>query len=217
MYKIYINNTPVYLTTRHGNAIPDSNEASSDIFITDHTSQKTILDTLDTINNAKGLRACYLLSRNPKLVLNNIIRFYKLIEAAGGIVLNSNDEILLIFRRGKWDLPKGKLNSGETKRRGAIREVKEETGIKKLRVIQSLKLYQGKQSCTYHSYVENGESCIKASYWFLMHTPDTGKLVPQLEEDIVQAVWVHRSQLPEYLDHTFGSVRDIIEVALQAQ
>jgi ADP-ribose pyrophosphatase YjhB (NUDIX family) len=212
MYKIYINNVPVYLTSKHGAALPQTDSSNSDILITDHTAKKDILETIDTINAAKGLRACYLLARNPKNVLNHFKKFYRVVEAAGGVVLNSNDEILLIFRRGKWDLPKGKLDDGETKRRAAIREVKEETGVKKIRVIQSLKLYAGKQSCTYHSYIENEVACLKASYWFLMRTTDKGILVPQIEEDIVQAEWISRDRLGEYMENSYGSVRDIIEV-----
>ncbi len=213
MYKIYINNVPVYLTSKHGSALPSTDSSNSDILITDHTAKKDILETIDTINSSKGLRACYLLARNPKNVLNHFKKFYKVVEAAGGVVLNSNNEILLIFRKGKWDLPKGKLDPGETKRRAAIREVKEETGVKKIRVLQSLKLFAGKQTCTYHSYIDNEVACLKSSYWFLMRTSDTGMLIPQLEEDIVQAEWVGRDQLREYMENSYGSVRDIIDVA----
>jgi len=38
---------------------------------------------------------------------------YQLIEAAGGVVLNSKREVLWILRNGIWDLPKGKVESGE--------------------------------------------------------------------------------------------------------
>lgn len=187
---------------------------SSDILITDHTAKKDLIHIIDTINSSKQWRACYLLSRNPKSLLLKFKSFYKVIEAAGGVVLNPNQEILLIFRRGKWDLPKGKIDAGETKRKAAIREVKEETGVKKLRVIQSLKLYHGKQACTYHSYIENEQACLKASYWFLMRTTDNYPLVPQAEEDIVQAIWVSRDRLQEYMENTYESIRDVLESAL---
>lgn len=216
MYKIYINQIPVFITAKHGNDLLQVNDETSDILITDHTAKKDLIHIIDTINASSHIRACYLLTRNPKSLLLKFKSFYKVIEAAGGVVLNSNNELLLIFRRGKWDLPKGKIDSGETKRKAAIREVKEETGVKKIRVIQSLKIYNGKQACTYHSYIENEQACLKASYWFLMRTTDNTPLVPQTEEDIVQAIWVSRDRLQEYMENTYESVRDVLDSAIAA-
>ncbi len=211
MYKIYINNVPVYLTTKQGDALPDATSHSADILITDYANKKHLFEIIDKINSTVDLRACYILSRNPKSALTHLKKFFKIVEAAGGIVLNENQELLLIFRRGKWDLPKGKIDTGETKRKAAIREVKEETGVKKLRVMQALKLSKGKQSCTYHSYIENDVACLKVTYWFLMRSVSQGVLIPQLEEGIVQAEWVRLDRLGEFMENTYGSVRDVIE------
>ncbi len=35
------------------------------------------------------------------------------IKTAGGIVIK-NEKILFIYKNGKWDLPKGKIDKGET-------------------------------------------------------------------------------------------------------
>src|SRR5687768_2564827 len=47
--------------------------------------------------------------------------------AAGGLVQNEKEELLMIYRKGKWDLPKGKLDKNEKLEDCALREVMEET------------------------------------------------------------------------------------------
>ena len=70
---------------------------------------------------------------------------YKILEAAGGMVLNANRELLVIYRRGSWDLPKGKIDPGETKEEAAVREIQEETGLQEVEL--------GNLICsTYHTY-----------------------------------------------------------------
>ena len=84
------------------------------------------------------------------------------IEAAGGLVVNEKKEFLFIFRSGSWDLPKGRIENNETKKIAAMREVTEETGIKKLTIIQKLMV-------TRHTFRSNvGKRIIKKSYWYLM-------------------------------------------------
>ncbi|MCK7539615.1 MAG: NUDIX domain-containing protein [Marinilabiliales bacterium] len=66
----------------------------------------------------------------------DLFSLFNIVIAAGGFVRNEKDEILFIFRRGHWDLPKGKLNHKkgiiEKKKDAAVREVMEETGIEKI-------------------------------------------------------------------------------------
>lgn len=126
------------------------------------------------------------------------------IIAAGGIVENENKEILLIFRRGKWDLPKGKLDEGETIEECAVREVEEETG---LRSIQQGELIE----VTLHNYIEKGTEIEKETYWYAMKVEGEQKLVAQTEEDIEDIKWVKESELPVYLANTYNNIIDIIE------
>ena len=72
---------------------------------------------------------------------------FKIIKAGGGVVKNNNDQILFIYRLKKWDLPKGKLDKGETIRDCAKREVEEETKVK-------VNLKQ-KIISTWHTYTRN--------------------------------------------------------------
>ena len=126
------------------------------------------------------------------------------IIAAGGIVENENKEILLIFRRGKWDLPKGKLDEGETIEECAVREVEEETG---LRSIQQGELIE----VTLHNYLEKGTEIEKETYWYAMKVEGEQNLVAQIEEDIEDIKWVKESELPLYLSNTYNNIIDIIE------
>jgi len=129
---------------------------------------------------------------------------FTIIKAAGGLVLNEKHEILFMFRRGKWDLPKGKLDPGETLETCAVREVKEETGLAKV----SLKKFL---TTTYHTYHESGKHILKESYWYTMKASGTDNLVPQTEEDIHEVKWVPTKKLNEVMGNTFPSIKDVIE------
>src|ERR1700759_1274699 len=115
----------------------------------------------------------------------------KKIIAAGGLVLNDNNELLMIFRRGKWDLPKGKLDEGEKIEECAIREVAEETGLEHLTLEE--KIYD-----TYHIDVQNTEEMLKRTAWYKMKGTSADKIKPQKEENILEAIWVKQNELAPY-------------------
>jgi len=104
---------------------------------------------------------------------------HKHIEAAGGLVINQADALLVIHRLGYWDLPKGKLEKGESPEIAALREVEEECGISDLNIIKQL-------TESYHTYEHKGKMVLKRTYWFLMNYRGTEKLIPQTEEDILE-------------------------------
>lgn len=124
---------------------------------------------------------------------------YTLIHAAGGIVSNENDEILMIFRLGFWDFPKGKVEAGENWENAAVREVEEETGLRNIHLIAPL-------PNTYHTYTLHGSPILKITHWYEMQAPKQ-PLVPQTEEDISQAVWVVRNEVAEHLLESYPSLR----------
>ncbi len=126
------------------------------------------------------------------------------IVAAGGIVENEEGKILLQFRRGKWDLPKGKLDEGETIEECALREVEEETGLNSIEL-------GGLAGITNHQYTEKGENINKQTYWFAMKVSGSQKLTPQTEEDILELRWVAENELEYYLSNTFPNIIEIIE------
>lgn len=129
---------------------------------------------------------------------------FTIIKAAGGLVLDVDGKILFIKRRGKWDLPKGKMESGETPENTAIREVEEETGITALKIIKPL-------TETYHIYKEANSQILKISYWYLMETENLQQLKPQEEEDITEAVWFKKEDLNIPLSNTYQNIIDVTE------
>lgn len=149
----------------------------------------------------------------PKILVNSdldslqekVFSYFKIIEAAGGIVLNPEKEILFIHRRGKWDLPKGKLEKGEDKVECAQREVEEETNIGELK-------YIGPVGITYHHYVEKGKHILKISHWYYFTTTSTAVGVPQTEEDISEVKWISTVHIKEPMQNTFETIRDILTV-----
>jgi len=108
---------------------------------------------------------------------------FNVVVAAGGRVQNENGEVLMMLRRGHWDLPKGKVDEGEELEEAAVREVKEECGLSEVRLIQLL-------TVTYHTYFHKNKWCIKPTYWYVMESHSEQILIPQLEEDITELKWV---------------------------
>ena len=130
----------------------------------------------------------------------------KEIIAAGGLVLNEDGDLLMIFRRGRWDLPKGKLDDGEQIEDCAVREVKEETGLRKLNVERFLGI-------TYHKYFDThiNEEVTKQTHWFEMRAKRKQELIPAREEDIEEIEWVQQKKIPEKLQNSYANIAEIIE------
>jgi 8-oxo-dGTP pyrophosphatase MutT (NUDIX family) len=129
-----------------------------------------------------------------------------LIKAGGGLVRNEKGEILFIFRRGKWDLPKGKLDDGETLEQCAVREVAEETGLRDIHL-------DGALLVTWHTYDESGKHFLKETHWFSMTTRGDQSLTPQAEEQITELKWVGAAGLDAIMKETFPSIVDVIKAA----
>ena len=124
------------------------------------------------------------------------------VEAAGGVVANDRDELLMIFRRNRWDLPKGHIDSGEDALTAAVREIEEETGVTGLTFVAPL--------CnTLHAYCVYGEWELKRTYWFAFDCPG-GETAVQAEEDIECAVWCDNRVLSENLENSYPTIREVI-------
>jgi 8-oxo-dGTP pyrophosphatase MutT (NUDIX family) len=137
---------------------------------------------------------------------NMFFSLFVIIDAAGGLVSNSDSQLLSIYRWGKWDLPKGKAEKGEKIEETALREVEEECGISDLK-------NEGLNSVTYHIYEhprKPGSWILKQTYWFNMTYSGDQKLVPQMNEDIVDVRWFCKSDLVVVIDNTWASLKPII-------
>ena len=198
MYKVFVYGKPVYLT--------DNLQFFQQV---EHTTKSVFTNSIALKELLKKLRLSKI---NHEWVIYafdladlwlNFTSLYKVIDAAGGLIQNKKGEFLFIFRRGKWDLPKGKIDFGETIAEGAVREVKEECGLQEVILGKMLKQ-------TYHTYTEGNKRVLKITYWYEMDVPGNQKLIPQLEEDITDIKWIKRSQLNEIKKNTYKSVADLI-------
>lgn len=145
-----------------------------------------------------------ILSKEPEKVFNAVISNLDKVTAGGGIVFNENNELLLIHRRGHWDMAKGKIEKNEREIDGAEREVTEETGVNigKVSIVPII---------TYHIYFLKGKRCLKDTYWYKMQaSPGQDKLVPQTEEDITDVRWVKQGDLHEYKAGCYPLIWDLI-------
>lgn len=157
-------------------------------------------------NSAKTKKKIYLLvDPDIEKIFENLISKMKIVNAAGGLVKNSEGEYLFIYRLGKWDLPKGKVEIGEKMKEAALREVEEECGIK----ID----YLGKKiATTYHTYCLKGKVVLKQTKWYEMGVNKRPELIPQLEEDITAAEWINKKEFDKIEQNTYPLIRDILEL-----
>lgn len=134
---------------------------------------------------------------------NQFISQFKVIAAAGGVILNDDDKLLMIKRLGKWDLPKGKMDEGESAEETALREVCEETGVCHAKIISHL-------DDTFHIYQLRGQYILKRTLWFRMISEGPEKIKPQTEEDILEVKWKNKDEVKTALKNSYGSVRELL-------
>lgn len=204
MYKVFINDKQITFES----------PLSSKKLISSEAHQYQMADLINKIKcSAKGIKHNIIINTDrPFQSFSAFTKEFRKIGAAGGIVCKSKtyDAILMIHRLGKWDLPKGKTEKGETIMDSAIREVEEECGIRKLKITRKL-------MPTYHLYVIKNEWVIKKTSWFLMVSTDSGELIPQQEEGIKEARWVARKGIEKYLQLSYASIAHLIRSELSGR
>ncbi len=129
----------------------------------------------------------------------------KKLIAGGGLVQNEKGELLMIYRRGKWDLPKGKQDEGEAIEVCALREVMEETGLVDIEIGRLIEV-------SYHEYFDEylKQDVLKETYWFAMTANSNEALIPQAAEGITEIRWVDNNELEKYLADSYANVVAVI-------
>ncbi|MCB0568114.1 MAG: NUDIX domain-containing protein [Phaeodactylibacter sp.] len=204
MYKIYINGTPLFLahTSETGGAPSSATEAMAAPY---HGNPRMLLNYIDMLEKNPRFGSLTLYCEAPEQLFNDFSSLYRIVEAAGGVVYNAEGQALLIYRRGYWDLPKGKVDKGESHEAAALREVEEETGLSALELGPFIGL-------TYHTYHDNkGRRVLKPTYWYRMFTTQT-VLVPQAEEDIEKAEWWDARSFLGSGAEVYGNIRTLLEM-----
>jgi len=160
------------------------------------------------VKKLKKLKSLTLVADKKKKLLAHLKDQFKIVQAAGGLVLKEG-KILMIYRLGVWDLPKGKLEKKEAVQAGALREVEEECSIQ-VEVVDKLPK-------TWHSYAYKGKKILKKTSWFVMNCTDDSLIKPQAEEFIEEVRWMTPEEVTEVLPKAYTSIAFIMRHYLQSQ
>jgi len=158
---------------------------------------------IKTFTKIKEIPKLFIISEDIEATFAAYQTLYTLIEAGGGVVETPTEKILAIKRHGKWDLPKGKLEIGETAEEGALREVAEECGLENLHL-------EGFLMHTYHTYTLKETPVLKKTHWYKMQHSGQGAPTPQTEEGITEVSWFGKDQLDIIMSNTYASIIDVI-------
>ena len=202
LIKVYFNEKPLYLCDAIDEEMAAVRQHEGVVF-NDQFSDKAVESMLHEMRRP-AVHFSIFQHRDLDELRQAFWKHFTVIQAGGGLVLNENDEILMIFRRGSWDLPKGKLDDGESIDACAIREVKEDTGLVDVRLKNALLI-------TYHVYRENDEHILKESHWYRMKASGDTTLIPQTEEQITDIRWVSLEEAVALAKGSFPSIRDVIQ------
>ena len=159
------------------------------------------------VKKLKKLNSLTLVANKKKQLIEHLKDQFKIVKAGGGLVLKDG-KILMIYRLGVWDLPKGKLDKGEKAQDGALREVEEECNIT-VAVLSKLPK-------TWHSYAYKGKKILKKTSWYLMDCTDDSLMKPQAEEFIEEVRWMTPEEAMEVLPKAYTSIAFIVREYLQS-
>ncbi|HEX6172150.1 MAG TPA: NUDIX hydrolase [Chitinophagaceae bacterium] len=205
--KVYFDDKPLFLCDNVDATLQPYIHHDDAVFI-DELNLHTIKSMIHEMQDP-SVHAGVFFHKDLKELKDAFFKKFTLVKAAGGFVLNENNEVLMMFRRGKWDLPKGKMDKKETFEECAIRETEEETGLKDIKLISPL-------ITSYHTYHEGSRYVLKETKWFTMNISGEQKLVPQATEQITKLEWVKKNDLKKYLQNSFPSVMDVLEAGFSA-
>lgn len=194
MYKVFVNEKKLLLSKQ-------SENLEKNVRYENFTTFEIALDLLENTS----VKELNVFGEDIDTIWEEFKNLFRIIEAAGGLVNNSNGEILFIKRLGKWDLPKGKMEKGESREESAVREIEEETGLKDVELLEFI-------NTTYHIYVErNGDKILKCTHWFEMNFNGEDTSKPQIEEGITEVAWKNASQIEnEVFPNTFRNIQLIV-------
>ena len=205
--KIYFDNKPLFLCDDVDVSLQPYIHHDDAVFI-DELNLHTIKSMIHEMQE-ESVHAGVFFHNDLNELKKSFFKKFTMIQAAGGFVVNKENEVLMMFRRGKWDLPKGKMDKNETFEECAVRETEEETGLKNIKLISPL-------ITTYHTYHEGTRYMLKETKWFSMKVEGGQQLIPQAEEQISKLEWVDKKDLARYLSNSFPSVADVLEAGFAA-
>ncbi len=171
------------------------------VYKSDNESIKSFLKLLET-PIFSNVHTIHFLVEDVSKIVKCIKKEYKIIKAAGGVVVKNN-QILMIYRLGNWDLPKGKLENEENEDFAALREVYEECGI--------VALIQTKLCTTWHTYTDKDKKILKKTTWYIMQNYDDTQMKPQTEEGIEKIEWTDVADIDSKLKNSYLSLKYVLK------
>ncbi len=205
--KIYIQETPLYLCHKAEDLGLDL--TNKNILVSTYTGKiKHLLNHIDLLEKNDKLQAVILQYKNIEILTGDFLNLYKVLPAAGALVSNEHEEYLMIHRLGYWDLPKGKIEKGESIIKAAKREIEEETGAKKV-IIEKYLL------TTWHTYKIKKKRYLKKTFWFEATAPKQD-LTAQAEEKIEKAIWTRFDEVDVSEEPIYNNILDVIEASLDS-
>lgn len=161
---------------------------------------------LEKVGNNNTL---YVISDSPDEIFADFCAAFPVVDAAGGVVENSEGEVLMIRRKGWWDLPKGHIEQGEQPREAAAREIMEETGLQEVDI-------SDKVCTTQHFHHAYGRWEIKRTTWFTAFAAgENPELSPQTDEQITSAEWLRGRRLWSAVEQSYSTIREVFEHYLE--
>jgi len=198
MYKVFFENRIVYLTDDFAKAFKLNYGLFYKFYDLQELKQLVLL--FGYLNKIKKL---FIFHKDVEYLFLKFSSLFKVVEAAGGVIRSETGKVLVINRRGKWDLPKGKIDDDETPEQTAVREISEECGLHNLQLKDLI-------TTTYHSYLLNGEPILKKVYWYdVVYKGNEKEIKPQTEEDISEVLWLMPDDTTIILGNTYLSIIDV--------
>ena len=169
-----------------------------------YASKNDIIEVLNILETDDAVTNAIIYADDFQRLWSEFESLFSIIEAAGGLVINKKGQVLVIFRRGKWDLPKGKVETDEQIEDAAIREVEEECCLSNLTIVKQI-------YTTYHTYELEGVPVLKESFWFLMNYDGDEEPKPQVEEGITEAIFINRTEIESLFNNTYASIKMLLK------
>lgn len=199
--KIYFSNKPLVLTAEAESYKKE--HAAANGYLCLHGAFPRNFRMAINYLNGPGTIGAIIEDISPAALQEELHKIYEPIDAAGGVVEDEKGRVLMMYRHGRWDLPKGKRDPGESLEDCALREVQEETGLQELDL-------RYKVGDTYHIYSQNGQKLLKKTTWYAMAGHSEGKLFPQFSEGITDLRWVAQGDLGPLIFKSYEAVREVL-------
>jgi 8-oxo-dGTP pyrophosphatase MutT (NUDIX family) len=213
---LFINDTPFFLlrnldeadpllqkSIHRGDEIFELKDLSGTVVITDVSTKQALRYLKELVRHHYEDVSFRILPTHYDETKKLLKKQFRIIDAAGGVVSNDKNEVLLIYRLKKWDLPKGKIDKGETFKETAVREVEEETRVK---------VELGKKiTTTWHTYAIKNKPILKRTKWYMMDSLDDSRMKPQKAEFIEKIGWADEQQVSTLLRKSYRSIRFVMK------